>query len=35
MPWRRAFPLDDIAAAHEAVESGKVTGNVVIEIEGA
>jgi NADPH2:quinone reductase len=29
-----SFPLDDIAAAHEAVESGKVMGNVVIEIEG-
>jgi NADPH2:quinone reductase len=28
------FPLRDIAAAHEAVESGKVTGNVVVEIGG-
>lgn len=26
------FPLDDIAAAHEAVESGKIIGNVVVEI---
>lgn len=26
------FPLDDIAAAHEAVEGGRVTGNVVIEL---
>ncbi|HSY86243.1 MAG TPA: NADPH:quinone reductase [Verrucomicrobiae bacterium] len=30
-----SFPLEKIAAAHEAVESGKVMGNVVIEIEGA
>jgi len=27
------FPLDDIAAAHEAVEGGKVIGNVVIDID--
>jgi NADPH2:quinone reductase len=27
------FPLDDVAAAHEAVESGRVTGNVLLEIE--
>lgn len=27
-----SFALDDIVAAHEAVEGGKVTGNVVIEI---
>lgn len=27
------FPLDEIAAAHEAVESGKVVGNVVLGIE--
>lgn len=26
------YRLDDIAAAHEAVESGRVTGNVVLEI---
>lgn len=26
------LPLSDIAAAHEAVESGKVTGNVVLDI---
>jgi NADPH2:quinone reductase len=26
------FPLDDIAAAHEAVEGGKVIGNVVLDI---
>lgn len=26
------FALDDIASAHEAVEGGRVTGNVVIEI---
>jgi NADPH2:quinone reductase len=26
------FPLDEIAAAHEAVESGKVIGNVIVEI---
>ena len=25
------FPLDDIASAHEAVEGGRITGNVVIE----
>ncbi|MGI8554026.1 MAG: NADPH:quinone reductase [Dehalococcoidia bacterium] len=28
------FPLEDIAVAHEAVESGQVTGNVVIDIMG-
>ncbi len=28
------FSAGEIAAAHEAVESGKVMGNVVIEIEG-
>ena len=28
----KTFPLRDIAAAHEAVESGKVMGNVVVEI---
>jgi len=27
------FPLDDVVAAHEAVERGKVLGNVVVEIE--
>lgn len=27
------FPLRDIAAAHEAVEEGKVNGNVVLDIE--
>ncbi len=26
------FSLDDIAAAHEAVEGGRITGNVVLEI---
>jgi NADPH2:quinone reductase len=26
------FPLDQIAAAHEAVESGKVMGNVVVDV---
>jgi NADPH2:quinone reductase len=26
------FPLDEIAAAHEAVEGGKVIGNVIVEI---
>lgn len=26
------FPLEDIVAAHEAVESGKVMGNVVVDI---
>ncbi len=26
------FPLDDIAAAHEAVERGKVIGNVVVDL---
>jgi NADPH:quinone reductase len=26
------FPLDDIVAAHQAVESGKVTGNVVVRL---
>ena len=26
------FALDDIAAAHEAVEGGKVTGNVILDI---
>jgi NADPH2:quinone reductase len=28
----RAFSLADIVAAHEAVESGKVAGNVVMTI---
>jgi len=28
----RTFPLSDILAAHEAVESGKVAGNVVITL---
>lgn len=27
------FPLDQIVAAHEAVESGKVMGNVVVDIQ--
>lgn len=27
------FPLDEIAAAHEAVEEGRMIGNVVLEIE--
>jgi NADPH2:quinone reductase len=26
------FPLQDIAAAHEAVESGKIMGNVIVEL---
>ena len=26
------FPLADVAAAHEAVEQGKVLGNVVVKI---
>jgi NADPH2:quinone reductase len=26
------FPLKDIVAAHEAVESGKVIGNVVVDV---
>ena len=26
------FPLEEIAAAHEAVESGRITGNVVLDI---
>ena len=30
----KSFPLEEIAAAHEAVESGQVMGNVVVEIEG-
>tara|TARA_Y100001960_G_C14757753_1_gene872190 strand:+ start:270 stop:1241 length:972 start_codon:yes stop_codon:yes gene_type:complete len=28
----KSYPLDDIAKAHEAVESGKVMGNVVVEV---
>ena len=28
----QTFGLDEIAAAHEAVESGRVAGNVVIRI---
>jgi len=28
----KTFPLSEIAAAHEAVESGKVMGNVVVEM---
>ena len=28
------FRLRDIAAAHEAVESGKVVGNVVLDVDG-
>lgn len=31
-PIGATFALDDIAAAHEAVESGRVTGNVVVEV---
>jgi NADPH2:quinone reductase len=30
----KIFPLEEIAAAHEAVESGQVMGNVVVEVEG-
>jgi NADPH:quinone reductase len=26
------FPLDDIVAAHEAVEQGRVPGNVVVAV---
>jgi NADPH2:quinone reductase len=26
------FPLDQVAAAHEAQESGRVVGNIVIDI---
>jgi NADPH2:quinone reductase len=26
------FPLDDIAAAHEAVEAGSLIGNVVLDL---
>jgi NADPH2:quinone reductase len=26
------FPLKDIAAAHDAVEGGKVVGNVVLDV---
>jgi NADPH:quinone reductase len=29
----KTFPLSEIAAAHEAVESGQVMGNVVVEID--
>lgn len=29
-----AYPLDDIVAAHEAVESGRVVGNVVVALPG-
>jgi hypothetical protein len=28
----KTFPLGDIVAAHEAVESGKILGNVVVNI---
>jgi NADPH2:quinone reductase len=28
----KTFPLGDIVAAHEAVESGKILGNVVVDI---
>ena len=28
----RRFPLDEIAAAHEAVESGQMIGNVVVDV---
>ena len=28
----KTFPLTDIVAAHEAVESGKILGNVVVNI---
>jgi NADPH:quinone reductase len=27
------FDLDDIVAAHEAVEGGKAIGNVVVDVE--
>ena len=27
------FPLDDIARAHEAVEGGRITGNVIVETD--
>jgi NADPH2:quinone reductase len=29
------FRLDDIAAAHEAVEGGKVIGNVLVDLDAA
>jgi NADPH:quinone reductase-like Zn-dependent oxidoreductase len=32
MPIAARFPLADIAKAHEAVESGKTTGNVVVAL---
>jgi NADPH:quinone reductase len=32
LPIGARFPLDDIAAAHEAVEGGRVVGNVVVEM---
>ena len=32
-PIARRFPLTELAAAHEAVESGALTGNVVVEID--
>jgi len=28
----KTFPLTDIVTAHEAVESGKILGNVVVNI---
>jgi NADPH2:quinone reductase len=31
----RTFPLDDIAPAHEAVESGRTIGNVVLQISAS
>ncbi|MEX2599429.1 MAG: NADPH:quinone reductase [Dehalococcoidia bacterium] len=31
-PIGARFPLEEIAAAHEAQESGKVTGNIVIDV---
>jgi NADPH2:quinone reductase len=31
-PIAATFPLDDIAAAHEAVEQGRLIGNVVVTI---
>ena len=30
----RRYALDDIVAAHEAVESGAVLGNVVVALQG-
>jgi NADPH2:quinone reductase len=31
----RRFPLGEIAAAHEEVESGKKIGQVIVEVSGS